>query len=65
MINQEILDLIIAAIILSAIWAQLGTIMSHKVRIVSIQSVLLSLYIIIIGIEAQSPRHLWFHNPAV
>ena len=50
MINQEILDLIIAAIILSAIWAQLGTFMSHKVRIVSIQSVLLSLYIIIIGI---------------
>ena len=50
MINQEALDLIIAAIILSAIWAQLGTFMSHKVRIVTIQSILLSIYIIVLGI---------------
>ena len=50
MINQEVLDLIIAAIILSAIWAQLGTFMSHKVRIVTIQSLLLSIYIIVLGI---------------
>ena len=47
--TQQILDLIIAAIILSAIWAQLGTFISHKIRIVSIQSVLLSAYIILLG----------------
>ncbi len=46
---QQILDLIIAAIILSAIWAQLGTFISHKIRIVSVQSILLSCYIIILG----------------
>ncbi len=46
---QQILDLIIAAIILSAIWAQLGTFISHKIRIVSVQSILLSSYIIILG----------------
>ncbi|MHB8360954.1 MAG: hypothetical protein ACYDAO_07890 [Thermoplasmataceae archaeon] len=48
--TQQILDLIIAAIILSAIWAQLGTFISHKIRIVSIQSILLSSYIILLGI---------------
>ena len=56
MINQEALDLITAAIILSAIWAQFGTFMSHKVRIVSIQSVLLSIYIIILGIWGNDPE---------
>ena len=56
MINQEALDLITAAIILSAIWAQFGTFMSHKVRIVSIQSVLLSIYIIILGIWGNAPE---------
>ncbi len=51
MISNEILDIVVAGIILTAIWAQIGTFIKQKIRIVSLQALLLALYVILLGYD--------------